>query len=200
MTRLKKRFGQHFLHDQNVLTNISQSIAPQSDDFLVEIGPGGGALTRHLLPHVSALTVIELDRDLIAGLEQLAIDQATPIHIINADILSVDLNELITSANNQARLVGNLPYNISTPIIFACLSVAAQIKDMYFLMQNEVVDRIAAAPGNKTYGRLSVMVQYACQTEKLFTVSPNSFTPTTKSGFGLSENNPLCHAALCCHE
>jgi len=190
MTRLKKRFGQHFLHDQNVIANITQNIAPTPDDFLIEIGPGGGALTTHLLRRLSTLTVVELDRDLIGGLQKISAQQDTPIDIINADILSLDLGQLTQSNQRRARLVGNLPYNISTPIIFACLAVARQIKDMHFLMQNEVVNRLAARPGSKIYGRLSVMVQYACQAEKLFEVSPNSFTPPPKVNSALVRLTP----------
>jgi len=178
MPRLKKRFGQHFLHDQNVLANITQSIAPKANDSLIEIGPGGGALTTHLLPHLSALTVVELDRDLISGLEKLSAEQQTPIEIINADILSLDLGELMRTQSGRTRLVGNLPYNISTPIIFACLAVASQIKDMHFLMQNEVV----------------------CQTEKLFEVSPNSFTPPPKVDSALVRLTPYDRQPYTAHD
>jgi len=180
MGQHKKRFGQHFLHDQNVLTQIVQSIAPQEDDLLIEIGPGAGALTKHLLPALSTLTVIELDRDLIPGLEAIGDQFDATIDIVNEDVLNVDLSGFTKGDVKNLRIVGNLPYNISTPIIFKCLEQAALIKDMYFLMQKEVVDRLTAAPGNKTYGRLSVMVQYACLAEKLFLVSAGAFTPPPK--------------------
>jgi len=170
----RKRFGQHFLHDAHIIHKIVAAIDPQTDDNLVEIGPGLGALTHALLPHVSKLNAIEIDRDIIPKL------QASAAHFGDLSIHEQDALtfSLATLANHQAlRVVGNLPYNISTPLIFHLLEQLNCIKDMHFMLQKEVVDRLAAHPGNKVYGRLSVMVQYHCQVKKLFTVSPGAFTP-----------------------
>jgi 16S rRNA (adenine1518-N6/adenine1519-N6)-dimethyltransferase len=174
----RKRFGQHFLHDQNVIQKIIAALQIKPIDHLVEIGPGLGALTKHLLPLVKQLEVVELDRDVIpelknncAGLGALIVQQA--------DALRFDFTSLVTE-KKLLRLIGNLPYNISTPLLFHLLSQAAVIQDMHFMLQKEVVDRIVAQPGQHAYGRLSVMVQYYCQTEALFTVKPGAFQPPPK--------------------
>ncbi len=173
----RKRFGQHFLHDRNILRRIVEAIAPRPGDTLVEIGPGEGAMTLLLLPVAGKLTAIELDRDLIEPLRA----KAAPLGelaIVNRDVLGVDFSEL--APGTPLRVVGNLPYNISTPILFHCLEHADAIRDMHFMLQKEVVDRMAAAPGSKTYGRLSVMLQLRCAVQPLFDVPPGAFRPPPK--------------------
>lgn len=171
----RKRFGQHFLHDQNVIQKITASLHLKSDDHLVEIGPGLGALTEHLLPLVKQLHVVELDRDVIPELQKNC-DGLGHLIVHQADALKFDFSTLAV----PLRLVGNLPYNISTPLLFHLLLQATIIQDMHFMLQKEVVDRIVAQPGEHAYGRLSVMVQYHCQTEALFTVKPGAFDPPPK--------------------
>lgn len=173
--KAKKHLGQNFLHDQNVIRKIVAMIAPKQDDKLIEIGPGLGALTTAILPLVSKLEVIELDRDVIpallqacAGLGELAIHQQ--------DALTYDFNQHTA----PIRVVGNLPYNISSPLLFHLMQFTPLIKDMHFMLQKEVVDRMAAAPNSDHYGRLSVMLQYHCQIQALFTVYPGSFRPAPK--------------------
>jgi 16S rRNA (adenine1518-N6/adenine1519-N6)-dimethyltransferase len=170
--RPRKRFGQHFLHDPGVIERLIQAIDPRPDDTLVEIGPGHGALTRELLNYVKNLHVVEIDRDLAAALEKNLKHTNVTIHCVDA--LKFD----ITSIGDKAlRIVGNLPYNISTPLLFHLLKNADVIRDMHFMLQKEVVDRLAASEGNKQYGRLSVMMQSVCRIEKLFDVGPGSFSP-----------------------
>ncbi len=190
MGRHKKRFGQHFLHDQHVLQQITAAINPQAHETIIEIGPGAGALTRHLLPNLNQLTVIELDRDLVPGLNKLAASSDCELAIINQDVLEVDFKTLVPATNSLLRIVGNLPYNISTPVIFKCLESSDIIQEMIFLLQKEVVDRLTAAPGNKSYGRLSVMTQYHCQTEYLLDVSPEAFTPPPRVDSALVKLKP----------
>ncbi len=172
----KKRFGQHFLHDQSVIQNIVTSIYPKPDDTLVEIGPGLGALTFPLLEKVDHLHVVEIDRDIIQRLR----DRQDPrITIHDIDALKFDAT-VVSSEDRSLRVVGNLPYNISTPLIFHLLESATSVKDMHFMLQKEVVDRMTAVPNTKLFGRLSVMVQYHCQTENLFAVPPGAFSPRPK--------------------
>ena len=176
----KKRFGQHFLHDQNVLRRIVDHVSAQPGESLVEIGPGEGALTFPLLRASGRLTVIELDRDLIEPLRTRAA-AIGDLNIVNRDVLGIHFAELARTMHaDTIRLVGNLPYNISTPILFHCLDHAAAIGDMHFMLQKEVVERMAAGPGSKTYGRLSVMLQLRCTVEPLFDVPPSAFTPPPK--------------------
>ncbi|WP_185235529.1 16S rRNA (adenine(1518)-N(6)/adenine(1519)-N(6))-dimethyltransferase RsmA [Teredinibacter franksiae] len=176
--RARKRFGQNFLIDERLINHIVRSIAPKPDDNLVEIGPGKGAITAPLLEHCQKLNVIELDRDLIPVLlAQFAKYEDFKIH--QADALKYDFANLIT-AGKPLRIVGNLPYNISTPLIFHLLSYQAQVKDMHFMLQKEVVERLAASAGEKNYGRLGIMAQYYCQVENLFEVPPESFSPAPK--------------------
>ena len=172
----KKRFGQHFLNDAHIIDLLISHIHPQRDDQMLEIGPGLGALTKPILPLLDHLQVIEIDRDVINHLTFIGGDKLT-IH--NVDALRVDLTE-ITDASLPLRVIGNLPYNISTPLIFHLLETTPQIKDMHFMLQKEVVDRIAASPNGKNYGRLTVMVQYRCDAEYLFFVGPESFSPPPK--------------------
>ena len=175
--RPRKRFGQHFLHDRNIIGRIVAALAPQPNDRIVEIGPGKAALTRELLTRVTHLNAVELDRDLIAHLHsELPTDKLT-LH--NADALQFDFCRLIRDGV-KLRLIGNLPYNISTPLLFHLLDQAGCIADMVFMLQKEVVERLRAAPGGKDYGRLSVMVQYRCAVEKLFDVAAGAFTPPPK--------------------
>lgn len=175
--RARKRFGQHFLTDKNILNNMAMAIGPQQDDCLVEIGPGRGALTDFLYPALKTLHVIEIDRDLIAYLKtRFASGEQLIIH--EGDVLSFDFDTLC--AGNTVRIVGNLPYNISTPLLFKLFEHASHIKDMYFLLQLEVVNRLTAPVGSKNYGRLSVMSQYFCESTSLFQVGPNAFTPPPK--------------------
>ena len=173
----RKRFGQHFLHDQGILRRIVESISAKPGERIVEIGPGEGAMTLPLLHAAGKLTAIELDRDLVEPLREKA-RGVGELEIINADVLTVDFSKI---ANGEPlRVVGNLPYNISTPILFHCIDYAASIHDMHFMLQKEVVDRMAAAPGSKVYGRLSVMLQFRCSVEPLLHVPPGAFRPPPK--------------------
>ncbi len=184
----RKRFGQHFLDDSQIIQRIVHAIAPSPAERIVEIGPGQGALTFPLLRSAGALTAIELDRDLVEPLRNRARDFGK-IEVICADALNVDFTEL--AGGDAIRLVGNLPYNISTPILFHCLQHAPVIKDMHFMLQKEVVDRMAAAPGSKVYGRLSVMLQLRCQVEPLFDVPPSAFRPPPKVDSSMVRLTPL---------
>lgn len=179
----RKRFGQNFLRDQNIIDKIVRAIHPSANDNLVEIGPGQGALTLPLLDKCPNLQVIELDRDLAAALRQ---KQATfPDLIIHeGDALKFDFSTLMDNTakntDTKLRIVGNLPYNISTPLLFHLLNYRELIIDMHFMLQKEVVERMASPPGNKSYGRLSVMTQYFCEVESLFPVAPDCFFPAPK--------------------
>ncbi len=176
--RPRKRFGQNFLQDPNVVAKIAYAIAPHSDDHLVEIGPGLGVLTEALLPQVEAMDAVELDRDLIPKLARRcgALGQ---LQIHSADALKFDFASLAADGR-PLRIIGNLPYNISTPLMFHLLKSRAVIHDMHFMLQKEVVDRLAATPGGKDYGRLSVMMQYHCAVDSLFDVPPEAFNPPPK--------------------
>ena len=178
--RPKKSFGQHFLHDRRYIERIVSAVAPRAEDFVVEIGPGEGALTLPLLAAAGKLTAIELDTDLIPGLQARAA-AAGELHIIHADVLKVNFTALAHSHGvERLRITGNLPYYISSPILFHCVEHSAAIQDMHFMLQKEVVERMAADPGSKVYGRLSVMLQLACRVEPLFTVPPEAFRPPPK--------------------
>ena len=178
--RARKRFGQNFLHDQVVIEQITEAIRPLSGQRVVEIGPGMGALTGLLVERGCSLDVIELDRDLVPGL--LAAFSLKPnFQLHNADALNFDFHALLQADDReQLRVVGNLPYNISTPLIFKLLRDYAIIKDMHFMLQREVVERLAATPGNKQWGRLGIMAQYLCNVEHLFDVPPEAFRPAPK--------------------
>jgi 16S rRNA (adenine1518-N6/adenine1519-N6)-dimethyltransferase len=175
--KARKRFGQNFLHDQQVIDRIIASIAPRSSDLLVEIGPGQAALTRPLLDSGAELHLIELDRDLVAKLEERFAGNSNII-IHSCDALKANLPEL--TGHRPFRLIGNLPYNISTPLIFHVLQWSELVLDMHFMLQKEVVDRMAAAPGSRTYGRLSVMTQFRADVRPLFDVLPESFSPVPR--------------------
>lgn len=174
----RKRFGQNFLKDHNIIHTILSSIQAAANDHWVEIGPGQGALTGPLLNLAKRLDVVELDRDLVALLNN-KFKQQDRLRIYSADALNFDFSALVEDTE-RLRIIGNLPYNISTPLMFHLLSYAPCINDMHFMLQKEVVDRICAAPGSKKYGRLSVMMQYHCAAEPLFDVPPESFDPIPK--------------------
>ncbi|MBO1254324.1 16S rRNA (adenine(1518)-N(6)/adenine(1519)-N(6))-dimethyltransferase RsmA [Alteromonas sp. 5E99-2] len=175
----RKRFGQNFLNDPFVIDNIINAIGPTSDQALVEIGPGLGALTEPMCERVDALTVVELDRDLAKRLRH------HPFHgkkltVIEKDALSFDFAELARERGTPLRVFGNLPYNISTPLMFHLFAHKENIKDMHFMLQKEVVQRLAASPGSKQFGKLSVMAQYYCQVIPVLTVPPGAFIPPPK--------------------
>jgi 16S rRNA (adenine1518-N6/adenine1519-N6)-dimethyltransferase len=172
--RARKRFGQNFLHDPGVIARIVATINAQSGDMLVEIGPGRGAITLPLLKACGRLDVIELDRDLIPSL-MAAARTIGELAVHQADALDFDFAAL--AARSHIRVVGNLPYNVSTPLLFHLIEQSAYITDMHFMLQKEVVARMAATPGGCDYGRLSVMVQYHCEVEPLFDVAPDAFRP-----------------------
>lgn len=171
----RKRFGQHFLHDKHVIQHIVDCIYPKPDEHLVEIGPGQGALTVPILKIAEQLDVIELDWDLIPALRIRCLGKGALI-VHQADALEFDFGT-VRHGSEMLRVIGNLPYNISTPLIFHLLTFSDFIQDMHFMLQKEVVDRMAALPGDSAYGRLSVMVQYHCHVTALFNVSPGSFYP-----------------------
>ena len=171
----RKRFGQHFLSDRFAIDAIVDAIAPLETDALVEIGPGLGAMTFPLLERCRQLTVIELDRDLAAQLKR-----RHELMVIEADVLKVDFDALATAAGRPLRVVGNLPYNISTPILFHLIPSASRVTDQHFMLQKEVVERMAAAPGSKTYGRLSVMLQWRYEITSVLDVEPEAFDPPPK--------------------
>jgi 16S rRNA (adenine1518-N6/adenine1519-N6)-dimethyltransferase len=175
----KKRFGQTFLTDQSVITSLVAAISPQPNDLMVEIGPGLGALTKPLLQKLKLLHVVEVDRDIIAWMKTEYSKPAyanNALNIHNADALKFDF----TSLGENLRVTGNLPYNISTPILFHLLDNVSHICDMHFMLQKEVVERMVAAPSTPAYGRLSVMLQYHLQMDYLITVPPEAFEPAPK--------------------
>jgi 16S rRNA (adenine1518-N6/adenine1519-N6)-dimethyltransferase len=190
----KKRFGQNFLTDQGVIASLIDAISPQADDLMVEIGPGLGALTKPLLQKLNLLHVVEVDRDIIAWMQKEYAKSNIEIH--NADALKFDFASLLLPSplvgeglgergradqlKDKLRVTGNLPYNISTPILFHLLDNVAHITDMHFMLQKEVVERMVASPSTAAYGRLSVMLQYHLRMEYLITVPPESFEPAPK--------------------
>ncbi|WP_054112658.1 16S rRNA (adenine(1518)-N(6)/adenine(1519)-N(6))-dimethyltransferase RsmA [Marinagarivorans algicola] len=176
--RARKRFGQNFLHDQRVISHIVRSIRPSATDNMVEIGPGKGAITSLILDVCPNLNVVELDRDLIPILRE-KFGHLEHFHINEADALKFDFAQL-GSAERPLRIVGNLPYNISTPLIFHLLSYSDRVQDMHFMLQKEVVVRMAAKENENNYGRLSIMTQYLCEVEHLFDVGPECFDPQPK--------------------
>jgi len=168
----RKRFGQHFLTDKYIIESIVQAIAPQAGQAMVEIGPGLAALTQPLVERLGQLTVIELDRDLAVQL------RAHPqLKVVESDVLKVDFRQLANDAGGKIRVVGNLPYNISTPILFHLLDVADVVEDQHFMLQKEVIDRMVATPSNSDYSRLSVMLQWRYAMENVLFVPPESFDP-----------------------
>lgn len=179
--RARKRFGQNFLVSQNIIDGISRAISPQANESIVEIGPGLGVLTEQLITTGASVLAIELDRDLVTRLDEKFSDQPN-FELINEDALNIDFSTLNFGGKDapgieKLRVVGNLPYNISTPILFRLLDAADRIQDMHFMLQKEVVNRLAASPGTSAWGRLSIMTQYQCEVESLIDVPPDSFDP-----------------------
>lgn len=174
----RKRFGQNFLQDAFVLEAIVTAIAPEKSDVMVEIGPGLGALTNRLLPFLSHLHVIELDRNLVEHLKKM--DSSGKLAIHEGDVLQFDFRTIPAGAAGKIRIVGNLPYNISTPLLFHLMPMASLVRDQHFMLQKEVVERMVAEPGSKTYGRLSVMLQWQYHMDMLFVVPPSAFRPSPK--------------------
>lgn len=183
--RARKRFGQNFLVDRQVIAAIISAIHPQPKDNLVEIGPGLGALTTPLLQILNHLTVIEIDRDIVAQLQRDYPQSKLTVHSIDA--LKFDFSAL----GGDQRIVGNLPYNISTPLLFHLSRFSTYIRDMYFMLQKEVVERMVAEPSTSSYGRLSVMLQYRFAMEQIFTVPPESFRPAPKVESAIVAMRPL---------
>ncbi len=175
--RPRKRFGQNFLTDERIVDRILGAVGPATGDNLVEIGPGQGALTGRLLAASGRLQAVEVDRDLARQL-QAQFGDRPGFELICGDALTLDFAPL--AASGPLRIVGNLPYNISTPLLFHLLQYAPAIQDMHFMLQKEVVDRLGAAPGGKDYGRLSVIIQYYCAVQPLFGVPPGAFRPAPK--------------------
>ena len=182
----RKRFGQHFLTDAAVLGAIVDAIAPQPGQALVEIGPGLGAMTNPLVAACQHLTVIELDRDLAARLRK-----RSELSVVEADVLKVDFAALAAQAGQPLRIVGNLPYNISTPILFHLLGSVDHVVDQHFMLQKEVVDRMASGPGRKDYGRLSVMLQWRYAIESVLDVPPQAFEPPPRVDSAVVRMRPL---------
>ncbi|MCR5884255.1 16S rRNA (adenine(1518)-N(6)/adenine(1519)-N(6))-dimethyltransferase RsmA [Rhizobacter sp. J219] len=182
----RKRFGQHFLADASVIDNIVEAIDPRPGQALVEIGPGLGAMTDPLVTRSKHLTVVELDRDLAARLRK-----RPELTVVESDVLKVDFSALAKAAGQKLRVVGNLPYNISTPILFHLLESVEHVLDQHFMLQKEVVDRMAAAPGNKDFGRLSVMLQWRYAIESVLEVPPEAFDPPPRVDSAVVRMVPL---------
>ena len=182
----RKRFGQHFLADLSVIDSIVEAIDPRPGDALVEIGPGLGAMTDPLVERSQHLTVVELDRDLAARLRKRA-----ELTVVESDVLKVDFTALARQAGQKLRVVGNLPYNISTPILFHLLDSVEHVLDQHFMLQKEVVDRMAAAPGSKDFGRLSVMLQWRYAIESVLDVPPEVFDPPPRVDSAVVRMVPL---------
>lgn len=189
--RPRKRFGQHFLRDRSVIERILAEFDPEPGDTVVEIGPGQGALTLPLLDRLGRLHVVELDRDLAAEIPRLCAGRGE-VRVHAVDALRFDFAGLADA--RQLRVIGNLPYNISTPLLFHLLEQADAIRDMLFMVQKEVGERLAAPPGGKDYGRLSVMIQWRCEVERLFDVGPSAFTPPPRVDSSVVRLRPRGHA------
>lgn len=192
----RKRFGQHFLIDHGILQKIVHAISPQREEHLLEIGPGKGALTNYLHPLVKQLDLVEIDRDLAQELKKHFSNQAN-VRVHQADALAFNIAEL-TSTPHELRIVGNLPYNISTPLLFKLFSELSAIKDMHFMVQKEVGERLTAKTSSSHYSRLSVMAQYYCDNQLLFTVGPQVFQPRPKVDSAVirlqPHLSPICQA------
>lgn len=182
----RKRFGQHFLTDVSVIQRIVDAINPKPGEALVEIGPGLGAMTDPLVARCGALTVIELDRDLAQRLRR-----RSELNVVEADVLNVDFAAMALASGQRLRVVGNLPYNISTPILFHLLGAVEHVVDQHFMLQREVVERMAAAPGGKDFGRLSVMLQWRYDIESVLDVSPQAFDPPPRVDSAVVRMQPL---------
>jgi len=184
----RKRFGQNFLHDKSVIDKLLAHLRPSESDTLVEVGPGLGALTQPLLEQAGALTVIEIDRDLVSRLQALGQENLT---IISADVLSINFASV--ASGKCLRIVGNLPYNIGTPLLLRLLEQSDAVADIHVMLQKEVVDRLSAQVGSKAYGRLSVMMQSSFAITPLFTVPPGAFEPAPKVQSAVVRLVPLAH-------
>ncbi|MGC2048903.1 MAG: 16S rRNA (adenine(1518)-N(6)/adenine(1519)-N(6))-dimethyltransferase RsmA [Gallionella sp.] len=195
--KARKRFGQNFLVDEQIIADIVTAIRPEPEDNMLEIGPGLGALTRPLLKKLKRLHVVEIDRDIIARLkkEYSQGDPKSGLIIHAGDALVFDLSTLAT----PLRIVGNLPYNISSPLLFHFSEYADRITDMHFMLQNEVVERMVAGPSTPAYGRLSVMLQYRFHIEKLLDVPPESFRPSPKVNSAIVRMIPLPASEILVH-
>ena len=191
----RKRFGQNFLTDQGVLYDIISAIAPQPDDTMVEIGPGLAAMTSLLLQSLTHLHVVELDRDLVARLKKSFDPARLTVHA--GDALQFDFTQIPVTAGRKLRVVGNLPYNISSPLLFHLAAIAPLVHDQHFMLQKEVVERMVAAPGSKTYGRLSVMLQWRYHMELLFVVPPTAFDPPPRVDSAIVRMIPLPQPLVC---
>lgn len=178
MVFARKRFGQHFLHDTHVITRIVEAIDPQPGDALVEIGPGHGVLTRPLLAATGAMHAVEIDRDLAAQLRTTLVPQGLVLH--EGDALRFDFTAIAATHAKRLRVVGNLPYNVSTPLLFHLLATPAALQDLHIMLQREVIERICASPGSDAYGRLTVMLAPWVVAEHLFDVGPGAFRPPPK--------------------
>ncbi|AEC16909.1 16S rRNA (adenine(1518)-N(6)/adenine(1519)-N(6))-dimethyltransferase RsmA [Gallibacterium anatis] len=175
----RKRFGQNFLHDDQIIQSIVAAINPQANDFLIEIGPGLGALTEPVAEQIEHLTVIELDRDLAERLRHHPFLHQK-LTVIEQDVMRFDFQQLAQQAEKPLRIFGNLPYNISTPLMFHLFQYHDVIQDMHFMLQKEVVNRLCAGPNSKAYGRLTIMAQYFCQVIPVLEVPPSAFKPAPK--------------------
>jgi 16S rRNA (adenine1518-N6/adenine1519-N6)-dimethyltransferase len=193
----RKRFGQNFLTDQLVISSIINAIAPQEDDHMVEIGPGQGAMTALLLQALKALHVVEIDRDLVVLLEKKF--KSANLNMHAADALQFNFGSLsnVAQPDRKLRVVGNLPYNISTPLLFHLADFSAQIIDQHFMLQKEVVERMVAEPGGKEYGRLSVMLQWRYTMDCLFIVPPTAFDPPPKVESAIVRMLPITKPLEC---
>ena len=191
----RKRFGQNFLTDHTVLYDIMGAVAPQADDAMVEIGPGLGAMTRMLLQSVRQLHVVELDRDLVKRLHA-GFDTARLV-VHSADALQFDFTAIPVPAGQKLRVVGNLPYNISSPLLFHLTQIAPLVQDQHFMLQKEVVERMVAPPGSKTYGRLSVMLQWRYEMQLMFIVPPTAFDPPPRVESAIVRMVPIAQPLAC---
>ena len=189
--RARRRFGQNFLHDESVVARIIEAIDPRPGQTIVEIGPGQAALTGGLIARAGHVRAIEIDRDLAAQLRQRF--SADTLTLVEADALKINWDEF---AATPLRIVGNLPYNISTPLLFALLPIAERVIDQHFMLQKEVVDRMVASPGSKTYGRLSVMLQFRYRLSKLFDVPRDAFRPAPQVTSSVVRMQPRAVAEL----
>jgi len=191
----RKRFGQNFLTDQTVLHDIIAAIAPKKDDVMVEIGPGLAAMTSLLLQALDHMHVVELDRDLVVRLQKQFSAQRLQVH--SADALKFDFTSIPVPAGRKLRVVGNLPYNISSPLLFHLAELAPQVQDQHFMLQKEVVERMVAAPGSKAFGRLSVMLQWRYHMELMFVVPPTAFDPPPRVDSAIVRMIPLTQPLEC---
>jgi len=191
----RKRFGQNFLHDKYVLDDIISAIGPLPGDTMVEIGPGLGAMTELLIKGLDHMHVVELDRDLVTRLQKTFNPAKLTIHA--GDALKFDFSTIAVPAGRKLRVVGNLPYNISSPLLFHLADIAPLVQDQHFMLQKEVVERMVAGPGSKTYGRLSVMLQWRYDMSLLFVVPPTAFDPPPKVESAIVRMIPVAEPLAC---